>query len=607
MTNSNLSYFYELKRRMESLQPIIRKTAIQLIEKLYQTALSEGALQIQQTKPEFEGDYTLVLFPLLKLTGQPIAPLAESMGKGFIGSRPDLFSGYQLVGGFLNLTLCDQFSIDFLERHYEDSAFGQQVNNGKTVLVEYASPNTNKPLHLGHLRNIFLGWSMASLYEAVGYKVVKTCIVNDRGIHICKSMLAWQRLANGATPESTGMKGDHFVGHYYVQFNELYKEEVKQLIASGMQEAAAEKEAPIMKAAQQMLLDWEAGNPEILALWKKMNGWVYAGFEATYQRIGSSFDQIYYESDTYLLGKKTVAEGLKDNVFYQKEDGSVWIDLTSDGLDEKLVQRKDGTSVYITQDIGLAELRYQTYDSDTSIYVIGDEQDYHMKVLQLICKKLQRPYAAGIYHLSYGMVELPTGKMKSREGTVVDADDLLDEMELVAKQKTEALGKVGDFTEEERQQLYKVLSLGALKYFLLRVGPKKKMIFNPEESIDFQGHTGPFIQYTYARIRSILRKEKIVSKTSEVINLQPLEKNLILELERYPQTLMQSCTEHDPSHLANYLYGVAKSFNTFYAQHSVLHADNNEQRQLRLKLCSLTARVIANGMLLLGIEVPERM
>jgi arginyl-tRNA synthetase len=403
------------------------------------------------------------------------------------------------------------------------------------------------------------------------------------------------------------MKGDHFVGHYYVQFNEIYKEEVKQLIANGMSADLAEKEAPAMKAAQQMLLDWEAGNPEILALWKKMNGWVYAGFDTTYKRIGSRFDQTYYESNTYLLGKQTVAEGLQNKVFYQKEDGSVWIDLTADGLDEKIVQRKDGTSVYITQDIGLAELRYTTYQTDTSIYVIGDEQNYHMKVLQLICKKLQRPYADGIYHLSYGMVELPTGKMKSREGTVVDADDLLDEMELVAKQKTEELGKVADFTEAKRTHLYKILSLGALKYFLLRVGPNKKMIFNPQESIDFQGHTGPFIQYTHARIQSILRKEAIVHTATYTATLLPLEKSLLLELDRYPQTIVQSCAEHDPSHLANYLYMLAKSFNTFYAQHSVLHADNDEQRQLRLKICALTAKVIANGMWLLGIDVPERM
>jgi arginyl-tRNA synthetase len=421
-------------------------------------------------------------------------------------------------------------------------------------------------------------------------------------------MIAWQRFANGVTPASTGTKGDHFVGDYYVKFNDEYKKQVDELTAKGTDKATAEKEATIMKATQQMLLDWEAGKPEVIELWKEMNSWVYAGFDETYKNIGADFDKIYYESNTYLLGKKTVEEGLRKKVFVQKEDKSVWIDLTADGLDEKIVQRKDGTSVYMTQDIGLAQQKYDEYKIDESIYVIGDEQNYHMKVLQLICKKLGLPYADSIYHLSYGMVELPTGKMKSREGTVVDADDLIAEMEKVAHQKTEELGKVKDFTANELKELYKTLSLGALKYYLLRVDPKKKMIFNPEESIDFHGHTGPFIQYTYARIKSILRKEKAkdFNQTAGTV-LLPLEKALLFELENYPAVIEQTCIEHDPSHLANYIYNIAKTFNSFYTEHSVMNAETEEKKQLRLLICEFTAAVIAGGMQLLGIQVPERM
>jgi len=421
-------------------------------------------------------------------------------------------------------------------------------------------------------------------------------------------MIAWQLFANGATPQSTHTKGDHFVGDYYVKFNDEYKKQTEELVAAGMKREEAEKEAPIMKATTQMLLDWEAGKPEVMELWKEMNSWVYAGFDETYHRIGSDFDKIYYESNTYLLGKKTVQEGLAKNVFVQKEDGSVWIDLTVDGLDEKIVQRKDGTSVYITQDIGLAQQKYDEYKIDQSIYVIGDEQNYHMKVLQLICKKLGLPYANGIFHLSYGMVELPTGKMKSREGTVVDADDLLDEMEKVAQQKTEELGKVKDFTVEELKELYKTIGLGALKFYLLRVDPKKKMIFNPEESIDFHGYTGSFIQYTHARIKSILRKEKAsdLNKIQSTV-LLPLEKELLIELENYPTVIEQAGNEHDPSHLANYIYNIAKTYNSFYTEHSVMKAESEEKKQLRLFICELTANVIASGMKLLGIHVPERM
>lgn len=482
-------------------------------------------------------------------------------------------------------------------------------------MVEYSSPNTNKPLHLGHLRNNFLGWSIAAILKATGHDVAKTCIVNDRGVHICKSMIAWQRFANGATPASTGMKGDHFVGDYYVKFNDAYKKEIDELVASGMSKELAEKEAPIMKDTQQMLIDWEAGKPEVMELWRTMNGWVYEGFNQTYQRIGSDFDKTYYESNTYLLGKDLVETGMAKGVFFQKEDGSVWIDLTADGLDEKLVRRKDGTSVYITQDIGLAEQKQKEFNAQQSIYVVGDEQNYHFKVLKLICQKLQLPSADGIYHLSYGMVELPSGKMKSREGTVVDADDLVEEMVNIARQKTEELGKVKDFTAEELKDLYDIIGLGALKFFLLRVDPKKKMIFNPEESIDFHGFTGPFIQYTHARIKSILRKADVNGELSIVnhspftfhLSLLPLEKELLLTLEQFPTVLNEAASEHDPSKVAIYVFNLAKTFNSFYTEHSIANAENEEKKRLRLSLSQLTAQTLKNGMSVLGIRVPERM
>jgi arginyl-tRNA synthetase len=479
-------------------------------------------------------------------------------------------------------------------------------------MVEYSSPNTKKPLHLGHLRNNFLGWSVSEILKANGYEVIKSAIVNDRGIHICKSMIAWQLFANGATPESTNTKGDHFVGEYYVKFNDEYKLQVEKLISEGVDKDTAEKEAPIMKATQQMLLDWEEGKPEVIELWKKMNQWVYSGFSVTYKRIGSDFDTTYYESNTYLLGKDIVQQGLDKKIFFQKEDGSIWIDLTADGLDEKLVQRKDGTSVYITQDIGLAQQKYEQYKIDQSIYVIGNEQNYHMKVLQLICKKLGMPNAEGIYHLSYGMVELTTGKMKSREGTVVDADDLVDEMVATSKQHTEELGKVKDFNEPELKELYDTLALGAMKFYLLRVDPKKTMVFNPEDSIDFHGFTGPFVQYTHARIKSILKKvgeESLIVDGSPlaIANLLPLEKELIVELEQYPAAIEQACEEHNPSVIANYVFHLAKTFNSFYSEHSVANAESASKKQLRMQLATMTANVIKSGMELLGINVPERM
>ncbi|MGQ0739403.1 MAG: arginine--tRNA ligase [Bacteroidota bacterium] len=586
----------------------IKPLVVQSLKDLYGYEATEPELKVNSTKPEFEGDYTLVLFSFVKQLKKSPEQLGNEIGESLLKNNPAIFTAFNVIKGFLNLSVADIYWINFLQTNHNDARFGFKSPNGQKVMVEYSSPNTNKPLHLGHLRNIFLGWSIAQVLKESGYEVIKSCIVNDRGIHICKSMIAWQRFANGATPQSTQTKGDHFVGEYYVKFNDAYKKEVNDLMASGMKKEEAEKEAPIMKATQQMLLDWEAGKPEVMDLWKKMNCWVYEGFDITYKRIGADFHKMYYESDTYLLGKKSVDEGLAAGVFKRKEDGSVWADLTEDGLDEKLVLRKDGTSVYMTQDLGLAQNKYEQFHYDQSIYVIGDEQNYHMKALKLILKKMNKPYADGLYHLSYGMVELPSGRMKSREGKVVDADDMVEEMVNVAKNKTEELGKVKDFTAEELKELYDTIALGALKFFLLRVDPKKRMIFNPEESIDFHGFTGPFVQYTHARIKSILRKQSGVgSRESVASSLLKLEKDLIILLEQYPTVLEQAVAEHNPSVIAIYVFNLAKAFNTFYTEHSVMNAELEEKKQLRLQLSEMTANVIASGMGLLGIRVPERM
>jgi len=590
-----------------SIVNIIQRATIKSLSDLYNQTFSETDFQVNQTKEDFEGDYTVVLFSLLKKTAQSPASLGEQLGNALINDNPELFTGFNIIKGFLNLDIADSYWLTLLTANYQDENFGVLPANGKKVMVEYSSPNTNKPLHLGHLRNNFLGWSVAEILEANGYEVFKSCIVNDRGIHICKSMIAWQLFSNGATPESTQTKGDHFVGEYYVKFNDEYKRQVQELINTGIPEKEAEKQAPIMLATQQMLQAWEAGDPEVMELWKKMNSWVYAGFDVTYKKIGSDFDKTYYESNTYLLGKKTVEEGLAKGVFEQEADNSVWIDLTADGLDRKIVQRKDGTSVYITQDIGLAQQKYLEYGIDQSIYVIGDEQNYHMKVLKLIAEKLQLPNAQNIFHLSYGMVELPSGKMKSREGTVVDADDLVDEMIATAKQHTEELGKVKDFDPAELDQLYDTLGLGAMKFYLLRVDPKKKMIFNPEESIDFHGFTGPFVQYTYARIRSILRKEKLEIKEVEVTALLKLEKEILVMLEQFDTALQQAAKELNPSVIAIYVFNLAKTFNSFYTVHSIASAETAEKKQLRLQLAIMTSNVLKKGMQLLGIKVPERM
>ncbi len=589
---------------MQLIQHLKQATA-DAIQAIYQVQIKSEQVLVNATKPEIEGDYTIVLFAFVKQLGKSPDELGNALGEAVMAKMPGTITAFNIVKGFLNFTISDQFWLDYIQAT-DTNKLVTPTTDPKKIMVEYSSPNTNKPLHLGHLRNNFLGWSIAEILKLQGNNVVKTCIVNDRGIHICKSMIAWQLFANGATPETTNMKGDHFVGAYYVKYNDAYKAEIETLIIGGMSKEIAEQEAPIQKAAQAMLLKWEQGDAETMALWKRMNEWVYAGFDVTYKKIGSDFFKTYYESNTYLLGKDLVDQGLSKKVFYQKEDSSVWIDLTSEGLDEKIVRRKDGTSVYITQDIGLAELKQKEFNTDASIYVVGDEQNYHFKVLKLICQKLQLPASDGIYHLSYGMVELPTGKMKSREGTVVDADDLVDGMIQIAKEKTESLGKVDDFSAAQLEKLYDTIGLGALKFFLLRVDPKKKMIFNPEESIDFHGFTGPFIQYTHARIKSILRKTgSTVKQVSS--SLLSLEKALAMQLANFSAEVNEAAEALDPSKLAIYAFNLAKLFNSFYAELSIANAESEDKKNLRIQLGILTAATLKQAMQVLGIEVPEQM
>jgi len=590
------------------LVPGIKLAVQHVLDEKFNYRIDLQDILVSETKPEFTGDYTVILFSFSKTLKKAPDSFGQELGQALMVSKPGLISDFNVIKGFLNLQLADGILLDFLHANFNNTSFGKLPVNGRRVMVEYSSPNTNKPLHLGHLRNNFLGWSVAAIYKACGYEVVKTCIANDRGIHICKSMVAWKQFAHGQTPESAGVKGDHFVGDYYVLFGTELKKQVESGMATGLTKDMAEKESPLMKAAQQMLVDWEAGKPDVIELWKKMNSWVYAGFDITYKRIGSDFDKIYYESQTYLLGKDLVEMGISKKVFFQKEDGSVWIDLKANGLDEKIVQRSDGTAVYMTQDIGLVVEKYEEYHADLSIYVVADEQNYHFKVLRLICQKLQLPSAAGIFHLSYGLVELPTGRMKTREGTVVDADDIIDEMTSIAAKHTEDLGKVDDFTDTERRDLYNIIGMGALKFFLIRVDPKKRMVFNPDESIDFHGYTGPFVQYAYARIKSILRKEPVDDyPEGNIPELLPLEKELLIMLEKYSGLLQQACTEMNPSLVANYAFSIAKTFNSFYAEHSVGRAESENKKQLRLRICVMTANVICSAMALLGIRVPERM
>jgi arginyl-tRNA synthetase len=576
--------------------------------------IQSATITINQTKPEFEGDYTIVLFPFVKLLRQKPDELGKQIGE-YLVSKNGIFEKYSIVSGFLNLTIKDSYWISFLQNHFNDVHFGEKPKRDERVMVEYSSPNTNKPLHFGHMRNIFLGFAMSNVLKANGYQVVKANLINDRGIHICKSMIAWQRFGNGATPESTNTKGDHLVGDYYVRFNDAYKAEVAELIAAGKDEATAEKEAPIMKDTQEMLRKWEAGDNEVYSLWQTMNGWVYKGFDESYKQLGVDFDKMYYESDTYLLGKAIVEEGLRKGVLFKKEDGSVWIDLTEDGLDQKLLLRADGTSVYMTQDLGTAKLKYNDFKLNQSVYVIADEQNYHMQVLKLILKKLGEPCADGIFHLSYGMVELPTGRMKSREGTVVDADDMMSEMVELAQKQTEEAGKTEGFTGDELSKLYNTIGMGALKFYLLRVDPKKKMIFDPKESIDLHGFTATFIQYAHARICSILRKENVQllpdsTKFQSFTQTQPVtpaEKKLAVTLEQYPTIMENAAVEFNPSLLCNYTFQLAQQFNSFYDEHSISKAENEEKKQLRLMLIIMTAQVMRHAMQLLGIRLPEKM
>lgn len=589
---------------MSTIQQQLQQELAKGLKTLFQIDVTE--IVLQETKKEFEGAYTLVVFPFTKQAGKAPAAIATDLGD-YLLANCSIVKAYQVVQGFLNISIHDSAWLGLLASVASDKNPFQIESKGEKVLIEYSSPNTNKPLHLGHLRNNFLGFSVAQILAAGGYEVVKTNLVNDRGIHICKSMLAYQLFGNQETPESSGLKGDHLVGKYYVAFDVAYKEEIAALKAQGIEEEQAKKEAPILLKAQEMLLKWEQGDADVMALWNTMNAWVFAGFEKSYQTMGVSFDKIYRESNTYLLGKQLVEEGLAAGVFFQKPDGSVWINLEAEGLDEKLVLRKDGTSVYITQDMGTAQLKYEDFKANQSVYVVGNEQDYHFEVLFHILKKLNKPFSQGNFHLSYGMVDLPSGKMKSREGTVVDADDLMAEMIQTAKDRTLELGKIDGFTEAESNELFHNLGLGALKYFLLKVEPKKRMLFNPEESIDFQGNTGPFIQYTHARICSILRKGGVISPVSTDSELAESEQELIYLLGEYKATIAQAAANFAPSVIANYAYDLAKTFNKFYNEQTILSEENEVKRNIRLTLAELTGKTIQHATSLLGIVSPNRM
>jgi arginyl-tRNA synthetase len=565
-------------------------------------------VEFQATRKEFAGDITVVVFPMLRVVKGNPAIIGEQVGQ-YLQDNVDLVKGFNVVKGFLNIEIDDSYYVDFFNSIKNEADYGfLDITDDKAVMVEYSSPNTNKPLHLGHVRNVLLGYSVAEILKASGKKVYKTQIINDRGIHICKSMLAWQRFGNGETPQSTGLKGDKLVGNYYVKFDKAHKAEISDLIANGSEEAEAKKNAPILLEAQEMLRKWEAGDEDVVALWKKMNGWVYEGFEQTYKAIGVDFDKYYYESQTYLLGKEFISEGLKTGVFFKKEDGSVWCDLTEDGLDEKIVLRSDGTAVYMTQDIGTAIQRLKDYpDVGGMVYTVGNEQDYHFKVLFLILKKLGFDWAKNLYHLSYGMVDLPSGKMKSREGTVVDADDLIQEMADTAEEISKELGKLDEYSEAEKKALYKTIGLGALKYYILKVDPKKRILFDPKESIDFQGNTGPFIQYTYARIQSILRKSNGNDLEVSQIALHNKEKQLLKQLELFPEVIQNAADQHSPALIANYIYDLVKDFNSFYQNVSILGADKEEEKRFRVALSNSVGVTIKNGFKVLGIDVPERM
>ncbi|PRY52648.1 arginyl-tRNA synthetase [Arcticibacter pallidicorallinus] len=585
----------------------IVKGTLEAVKALYDAELKESDINLQETRKEFEGETTIVTFPLTRISKKSPEQTGNEIGAYLLENLPQV-SAFNVIKGFLNISLSSAYLLDLFRKTILSPEFGDLPSNGKKVMIEYSSPNTNKPLHLGHVRNNLLGFSVSEIMAASGYEVIKANLVNDRGIHICKSMLAWQKFGNGETPESTGLKGDKLVGNYYVKFDQEYKKQIDELKAAGQNEDEAKKNAELIKEAQLMLRKWEAGDEEVINLWKTMNSWVYAGFDVTYKSLGVEFDQYYYESDTYLLGKDIIDEGLEKNVFFKKEDNSVWIDLTADGLDEKLVLRGDGTSVYITQDLGTAQLKYDNFQMDESIYVVGNEQDYHFKVLFLILDKLGKSWAKGLYHLSYGMVDLPSGKMKSREGTVVDADDLIQEMVDTARQRTEELGKVDGFSEEEKTALYRMIGLGALKYFLLKVEPKKRLLFDPNESIDFQGHTGPFIQYTHARICSVLMRADVAAPAFDgIADLSVVQRELILAISKYPAVVTAAAAEFSPALIANYAFDIAKLYNKFYHEEPILKEENADLRQIRLALSSATASVLKRSMKLLGIDVPQRM
>ncbi|MFY0608347.1 MAG: arginine--tRNA ligase [Cyclobacteriaceae bacterium] len=595
---------------MNLIEVELKKEISKAFSAIFELEFDEDSFSLQPTRKEFEGTHTLVMFPYARQTKKSPEASATSLGE-YLKANTDIVANYNVVKGFLNLVVSDDSWMQALADVLSTQDFGQLPSNGEKVMVEFSSPNTNKPLHLGHLRNNFLGDSVSRILSAAGYEVMKVNLINDRGIHICKSMLAYQKMGNGETPESAGMKGDHLIGKYYVLFDQEYKKEINQLVESGTSEEEAKKQAPLMLAAQDMLRKWEEGDEQVVALWKQMNAWVYDGFNQTYDTMGISFDKVYYESETYLLGKDVVQEGLSKNVFFTKEDGSVWVDLSAEKLDQKLVQRGDGTSVYITQDIGTCELKYNDFSFDKSVYVVGNEQDYHFKVLFSIMGKMNRPYAGGLFHLSYGMVDLPSGKMKSREGTVVDADDLMQEMFDTAKRQTQELGKIEGLTEQEAEDLYKTLGLGAVKYFLMKVDPKKRMLFDPQESIEFQGHTGPFIQYTHARIAAILRRARTLEVGMDYAlngyELHNRERELVFKLTEFPKTVSAAAKEYSPALIAQYVYDLAKEYNGFYQEVPIFNEEDQEVVKLRLAISKSVAQVINKSMGLLGVAVPERM
>lgn len=587
----------------------LKKQVIEIVSNSVQTiyGILPERLEIQNTRREFDGDYTLVVFPLIQLLKKKPEDIGNEIGE-FLKTNNKI-KDFNVVKGFLNLSFENQFLLDGIVENAENKKFGftPKTDDSKSVMVEYASPNTNKPIHLGHIRNNLLGYSVAQIFDAAGFKTQKIQIINDRGIHICKSMLAWEKFGNGETPASSGMKGDHLVGKYYVEFDKHYRVEIKDLVEKGQSEDEAKKNAPLFLEAQEMLRKWESGDEQVRSLWETMNGWVYDGFGKTYNRLGVNFDHYQYESNTYLLGKDLIQKGIDKGVFYKKEDGSVWVDLTEDGLDEKLVLRSDGTSVYITQDFGTAVERFETFDIDKLIYVVGNEQDYHFKVLFLILKKLGYDWAQTLEHLSYGMVDLPEGKMKSREGTVVDADELMEEMHQTAKEISMELGKLDGYSDEEKEKLYEIIGMGALKYFILKVDPKKRILFDPKESVDFNGNTGPFIQYAFARIQSILRKEKPQSFDLNAIDLNESEKEIIRHLNNYEETIQKAAAELSPALITNYTYDLVKHFNHFYQNHSILKAEEENVKNFRLYLALWTSNVISSSFNLLGINVPEKM